>query len=51
MKKKKFQMIMPTEKKKIADPDALLRLLGKCDQRQFMIGMALREKQTVGMKE
>ena len=48
MKKTMFQMIIPKEKKKIANPETILRWCGKCDHRQLMIGMALREKQVIG---
>ena len=43
-----FQVIIPREKKSMAEPDTLLRSFGNCDQRQFKIGMELRAKQLMG---
>lgn len=41
-------MIIPNEKKSIANPDTLLRSLGNYDQRQLIIGIALTAKHSIG---
>lgn len=47
-KKMMFHVIIPSEKKRIAAPETLLRSFGNCDQRQFKIGMELSAKQVIG---